>query len=98
MNRAGLKLVEPDARSWVDRMREYAKALSWTNQLAGHIGAVTADEVRAYAQAIHCHPRHSNAYGALFKGKGWTLIGYKKSTWPSNHSRRISVWRWDDNE
>ena len=84
----GLDLVEANNMSWVERIRKVAQHIS--NQ---H-GSVSADDLRRYAKKNNDHPAHHNAWGSVFRGRGWLVIGRKKSTIASAHAREIMVWRW----
>jgi hypothetical protein len=33
-----------------------------------------------------------NAAGAIFRGKGWKFVGYKKSVRLSRHANKIGIW------
>jgi len=85
----GLDAVENSNESWVDTMRKYAV---WFSLKAG---SVTADNVRQYARNIDFQPDSPNAYGAIFRGKGWKCVGRTKSSHPGNHAREIRVWRYE---
>lgn len=58
-------------------------------------GAVTSDDIRKVAERQKVVPHHPNAWGALFKRKGWVRLGYKQSVKISNHARQISIWAWE---
>lgn len=36
-----------------------------------------------------------NAAGAIFRGKGWKLVGYKKSVRVSRHANKIGIWEFN---
>jgi len=57
-------------------------------------GSVSADDLRRYADKHNDQPGHVNAWGSVFRGAGWRMVGRMKSTIPSNHAREIKVWRW----
>ena len=84
----GLDRVEGNTQRWVDDMRTHA----WMCCVIK--GEVTADDIRKHAISCDFHPNHSNAYGSVFRGKGWKAIGWKQSKHPSNHGRSIRVWKW----
>lgn len=84
----GLDAVEHTNLKWVDMMRNQAKYLSLA------LGAVDADDIRDYAKKTGLQPEHPNAYGAVFRGKGWKAIGWVQSRHASNHGRSIRVWKW----
>jgi len=84
----GLDSVEMNNLPWVHRIRAVAVVLSQRN------GYVSADDLRLYAQKNDDEPDHPNAWGSIFRGKGWVPISRKKSSTPSAHARSITVWRW----
>ena len=88
LKQRGIDAVEESNFDWVSFMRELAQTHS------DIYGSVTADNVRNVSEKTARHPKHPNAYGAVFKGKGWKAIGYTQSQHPSNHGRTIRVWRW----
>lgn len=88
LKNAGLDLVELNNLTWVERMREIAK------QFSSRFGFVSADDLRKYADETDDQPKHPNAWGSIFRGSGWHVIGRTKSTTPSAHAREIMVWKW----
>jgi len=83
---SGLALVEMANQEFVDRMR--AEAV----RICDATGAVSTDDLRARAVALGIVPRHQNAWGAIFRGKAWRMVGRRKSAVPGNHAREIRVW------
>lgn len=85
----GLAQVEANNIIWLDKMRWYAQthAQRW--------GSVTSDDVRLYATSLGLYPTHHNAWGCIFKQKGWTVAGRQPSKLAGNHGRFITVWRWE---
>jgi len=88
-----------------DLLRDQGKArvsthnkswLYWARNRAEHAirvnGDTTTDDVREIAETCAYHPDHKNVWGCVFNDKRFKAIGYKKSTIPSNHSRKITVW------
>ena len=69
-------------------MRKIAKRLSWEH------GAVCADDLRRIANSTNDQPAHVNAWGAVFRGKDWRVIGRTKSITPTAHAREIKVWKY----
>lgn len=86
---SGQEQVEDHSDGWVGRMRRYAIGV------ARMVGEVTADDLRTYAVRCDDEPHHPNAWGAVFKGKGWKLSGYRKSKHVTNNARVIGVWTYD---
>ena len=84
----GLDLTGLNNLPWLERIRDIA------TQISRRKGSVSADDLRAYAFENNDYPKHHNAWGAVFKGKGWLMVGRKKSTTISAHAREIKVWRW----
>jgi gentisate 1,2-dioxygenase len=46
--------------------------------------------------ALHLQPRHKNAWGAIIRGRGWRVIGRRRSELATNHGHVNPVWTWDD--
>jgi hypothetical protein len=84
----GLDSVENNNLTWVERMREIAKKISIEQ------GEVCADDLRRIADRANDNPDHVNAWGAVFRGSQWRVIGRRKSITPSAHAREIKVWRY----
>ena len=85
----GLDTVEESHLPFVQRMRHVAI------RIAGYRGWVTSDDLRAYAALNGLAPAHSNAWGAVFRGPQWKVIGRCKSAVPENHHRTICVWQYE---
>lgn len=88
LKREGLAQVEGDAE-FLATMRFHARMISKT------YGSVTSDSLRTIAANIGLEPRSSHSWGAVFHGKGWTVVGRQPSKLASNHGRQITVWRWE---
>ena len=84
----GIRTAAEHAATFVEQMRTEAKKIS------GRIGCVTSDDLRHYAHQLKIAPPHPNAWGAVFRASGWIAIGRIKSSFTSNHSREIKVWKW----
>ena len=91
MREQGLDSVEYHNMNWVERMRERARKLSIQH------GSVCADDLRLIANKTHDNPEHVNAWGAVFRGKDWMVIGRKRSETPTAHAREIKVWQYKGN-
>ncbi len=89
LKQAGQETVESRNTRWLAHMRAYAKDQST------RYGMVTTDDVRLYATSQGVYPTHHNAWGAVFRGHGWTCIGRKPSELATNHYREIRVWKWE---
>lgn len=85
----GQEKVDARNKRFLYDMRVYARAMSHS------IGSVTTDDLRRYATGLGQYPTHHNAWGCIFKQKGWTVIGRQPSKLASNHGRFIAVWRWE---
>ena len=81
--RQALSCFELTEQDWLFEARETARAIC---QKQGH---VTSDDVIA---AIG-QPQHLNATGAIFTNGEFYRVGDTRSTRPSSHARRISVWK-----
>ncbi len=84
----GLDAVEASNITWVQRMRREGVRLSNLH------GSVTTDDLQAYAARNRDNPVHQNAWGSVFRGKGWTVIDRVRSRRKSAHAREIKVWQW----
>jgi len=84
----GLDAVEDHNLTWVERMRIVAK------NICDKQVTVSADDLRQYVVSHQDFPDHPNAWGSIFREKGWKMIGRKKSEAPSAHAREIKVWTW----
>lgn len=85
----GIERVESNNPRFVDYMRDIAMEISIEQ------GQVSTDDLREHASELGIQPVHQNAWGAVFKSRGWVQVGRKASRWPSNHAREIRVWRYD---
>ena len=83
---AGLDSVESNNPNFVANMRLVAK------EIVLACGRVSCDDLRVYARDNNIVPSHPNAWGAIFRGKGWKQIGRKKSKLVTNHAREIRIW------
>ena len=84
----GLDVVEISNADFVRRMRDEAERQS------KEYGSVCSDDLRTFAAARRIEPKSPNAWGAIFRGRSWRIVGRTKSTLASNHAREIKVWRW----
>ena len=66
-----------------------AKARQAAHKLAQQKGFVTSDDV----VNVVGMPNAPSVVGSIFKGSGFTRIGYTPSTRTSTHGREIGVWR-----
>lgn len=56
-------------------------------------GTVTADDIRLGMEAEGIYPEHSNAWGAVFRGREWRWTGeYRTSRLVQGHGNRQRVW------
>lgn len=82
----GLDAVEANSDGWVDRMRAHARSICAIR------GEVSTDDLRRIADRDRDQPHSPNAWGAIFRAKGWRCVGRTKSTYGSNHGREVRVW------
>jgi hypothetical protein len=85
---AGLERVAQNAGDWLSWIRLRARLISAKN------GYVSASELRQVADYFNRQPHHPNAWGAVFRGKNWKLVGYKRNAQVSAHARRVGMWKW----
>ena len=85
---AGQAAVEESDKGFVEFMRRAARTISEES------GFVSSDNLRVLAAELGMIPKHVNAWGAVFKGAQWKIVGRKKSAVPSCHHREIKIWQW----
>ncbi len=83
--RDGLDRVEQNAEEWLAWIRAEAVRISQER------GEVSADDLRVVTEQAHRHPHHPNAWGAVFRGNEWELIGRRTSSTPTAHAREIKI-------
>jgi hypothetical protein len=70
--------------------RAIAKAQAVTN------GTTNADEVVTELELRRIDSTElGNAAGAIFRGAGWSFVGYKKSVRVSRHANKIGIWKFN---
>jgi len=84
----GLDAVEVNDSAFVQTMRAIAEGISLMK------GEVSTDDLRQAAAQHGLEPHSPNTWGAILRGKGWQVIGRKKSAVVSNHAREIRVYRY----
>ena len=89
LREVGVDRVEESSSEFVATMRLLAVKISEDR------GSVTSDDLRKIAEERGLRPCHRNAWGAIFRGKGWRVVGRRKSELASNHAREIRVWKWE---
>lgn len=89
LKKQGRDKVENNAGEWMGWIRREAILIAARN------GTVTSSDLREVANRHDRQPHHPNAWGSVFRGKGWKLVGYEKSTVPSAHARRIAIWAYE---
>ena len=89
LKQEGLASVAVNADNFLRIMRATARRISEES------GFVTVENLRIVAEKLGLEPHHCNAYGAIFIGKHWRIIGRKKSVIPSSHAREIKIWKWE---
>jgi hypothetical protein len=80
----GLKRAEALDHGWVLAMRYHAK------EIAREKGTVCMDDVRRIA---YRSPTSSHAWGAIMNTRDLVRVGDQISSYPSNHGRRIGVYK-----
>ena len=84
---AGRIQVELNNKPAVEAMREFARAY------AAEHGVVSIDIVRRWASARRLEIKSPNAFGTVFKGRGWRRVGFRPNPVPSAHARMVAVWK-----
>lgn len=87
----GIAQVAANNSTWIDRMRDLAIGES----ILSMDGTVTSDNLRYLADRLGDHPKHQNAWGAVFRGPNWKCVGRTKSTYRTNHAREIKIWLYE---
>ena len=88
LKQLGLELVANHNPDFLKLIRDQAQ------EIANNHGEVSSDELRRWSDENNVYPKHPNAWGAVFRSNEWKRIGFKKSKYPSNHSRLITIWRY----
>lgn len=84
----GLASVAENNTAFLALMRAEAIRISLSR------GWVTSDDLRVYASQLDLEPTHQNAWGAIFRGPQWKVVGHRKSAVPGNHAREIKIWQY----
>lgn len=84
----GKRIAEATNAGFVELVREVARGI------AMRTGAVTVDDLRVYAAERGLEPSSPAAWGVVFIGPEWEMIGRQRSALPSNRGREVKVWRW----
>ena len=84
--RRGIKKVATNNRDWLVKIRAVAV------RICKRCGSVSSDDLRRWADKNDCQPKHPNAWGAVFRGKQWVSVAFKKSETPSRHASLQRVW------
>lgn len=91
LKQAGLDLVEKNNPTWLESMRSKARSI------ARQKGTVCADDLRDYSDQLEevegIVPTTPNAWGSLFRSREFEYLYSQPSNYPSNHSRRINVYK-----
>lgn len=82
----GLASVAENNTAFLAVMRAEAIRISLSR------GWVSSDDLRVYASQQNLEPTHRNAWGAVFLGRCWKVIGHRKSAVPESHNREIKIW------
>lgn len=83
---AGQELVAGNNLEFLAVMRAEAKRIALSR------GWVSSDDLRVYGSQHNLEPTHPNAWGAVWREPGWSVVGYRKSAVPSAHARGIRMW------
>ena len=82
----GLDLVENNNQTFVATMRGFARMFCREH------GSVTTDDLHDKADSHSIEPSHRNAWGTVFRGKGWVELGFEQSRRPEARGRTIRRW------
>lgn len=86
----GLNRVEAHAGDWLAWIRQQALEFCRVH------GSVSADDLRQICDQHGRQPHHVNAWGAVFRGNEWEMIGRRTSRTDSAHAREIKVWKYNE--
>lgn len=76
-----------------------AAAQQIARRLARVYGEVNMDQVAAEMHRYgYDFTLLGNAAGSVFKGPGWTCLGFTRSVRPSTHGRAIRVWKLEETQ
>lgn len=84
----GIASVASNNEAFLALMRAEAMRISQSR------GWVTSDDLRVYASQLDLAPTHQNAWGSIFRGPRWKVVGHQKSAVPGNHAREIKIWQY----
>lgn len=81
---AGIKKVADKNQEWLSQAKRVAK------DIAAKKGAVCSDDIHEmFPPPLKAHP---NIMGAVFRGLGLKVVGFKQTNRPSGHGRMIKVY------
>jgi len=83
----GISQIISNNECFIATMRGIARII------ARRKGIVNSDDLREVANEYGVKPKHSNAWGGIFRGSEWECAGRVKSKLPSNHAREIRSWK-----
>jgi hypothetical protein len=84
----GIRAVAADNQEWLSVVRREAARLCARN------GEVSSVELRAWCDERNYHPFSQNAWGAIFSGKQWQHVGWRKTEHADGHARDVKVWKY----
>ena len=83
----GIRRVSAANKEWLEAAREEAKRVCLLQ------GTVSAVELRRWAEATNCFPKHPNTWGAIFRGPSWETTGdWVPCEHTEGHARNVRVW------
>ena len=82
----GIAKVGRNNEEFMTRCRQYA-----IDTCRLH-GSVTIEQVRIFATCNALIPNHPNAWGTIFRAKGFKPVGFVQNTLESAHARLVRVW------
>lgn len=84
----GISQVVGNSKTFQKTMRDQARFI------CDRQGFVTMDDVRAWADKHDIQPHHCNAWGGVFREKGWKCFDSTLSRRLTSHAHRILKWAW----
>ena len=76
-----------DRERWLERVRKVARGHAKTK------GVVSIDVIRRWADENNELPDSPSAWGSVFQTDEWERVGKMNSTYKSNRSRQVTVWK-----
>lgn len=87
LREAGISRVIDHNKQFIHRLRTVAR------RICAEKGTVCTDDLREWARDNGVIEPHFKAWSGVLKGREWIFVEWTESRWPSNHGRRVAVYR-----